>query len=819
MALEPPINITPDQVVTSATPGVSLVLPALNEQEVIQQAIAEADDALRDLVDDYEILVVDDGSSDQTRSLAEAEARQRPHVRVLAHESNRGYGAALRTGFQAATKQWIGFTDSDCQFDLRELGRLLLLMRDGDIACGYRIDRQDSWLRILYSRVYNVLVGLMLGTGVRDCDCALKLFRRDTLQAVMHESNGFLVNAEMLTKARMLDKKVIEVGVSHRPRPRGESTVSVLHTIPVFQSLLRFWWKTVLFPGTRPNPDPQHQTAASWSTGRVMLATGVLSLLAMWMMFCNLNYPLVEPDESRYAQIALEMVNTGDYLVPRLQGEPYLDKPPLLYWVTAASFNVFGQSELAARIPSALAAMLTVLVSFLLGRRLIGDQAAWLGSLMLFLCLGFVLSARFLVMDGPLTLFTTTCLMTALLATRGPRLQLGWWLLAAVSCALGVMTKGPVAIVLTCPPLLALHWLDQRRALPKLKAWLLFAVLVACIVLPWFILIERHQHEFAGHFFWQHHVVRFFSAFNHQEPFWYYIPVLFAGMFPSSLLAAPVLFFLFNRGKEFREMRTPALGGLALAGVWIVLFFSLSSCKLPTYILPAVPMLCMLQACVLSTMLDQNCPHAFLRSAARRLPAHATGLALVAGLTIAIVDLCLNPDRVFGTPLNIFVIVAAGAFLIHRVVRRQQWQPRPANWVVAATVSLMVMAFGFQNFMPAFAEYRSINANAARLQKHSSYGSRPVVYYDWDIDGATFYLPPEGIHRFERKQLEDATAFVMQYPEVVVIADRNQIKQLRQALGDRASVTSVRGARGRLYVATARDSILTSSRPRDSQIH
>ncbi len=348
MALEPPFNTTPAQVVTVATPGVSLVLPAFNEQEVIQQAIAEADDALRDLVDDYEILIVDDGSSDQTRSLAEAEARHRSHVRVLAHETNRGYGAALRTGFQAATKQWIGFTDSDCQFDLRQLERLLLLLKDNDIACGYRIDRQDSWLRILYSRVYNVLVGLMLGTGVRDCDCALKMFRRETLQAVMHESNGFLVNAEMLTKARLLDKKVIEVGVSHRPRPRGESTVSVMHTIPVFQSLLRFWWKTILFPGKSADTDPQGQTAANWSTGRVALAAGVLSLLAMWIMFWNLNYPLVEPDESRYAQIALEMVNSGDYLVPRLQGEPYLDKPPLLYWATAASFNLFGQSELAA---------------------------------------------------------------------------------------------------------------------------------------------------------------------------------------------------------------------------------------------------------------------------------------------------------------------------------------------------------------------------------------------------------------------------------------------------------------------------------------
>jgi hypothetical protein len=133
--------------------------------------------------------------------------------------------------------------------------------------------------------------------------------------------------------------------------------------------------------------------------------------------------------------------------------------------------------------------------------------------------------------------------------------------------------------------------------------------------------------------------------------------------------------------------------------------------------------------------------------------------------------------------------------------------------VVTATVCLLVMAFAFQNFMPEFAEYRSINANAARLQKHSSFGDRPVVYYDWDTDAAAFYLDPAGIHRFEREQLQDATAFVAGHPEVVVIADRSQIKRLRKSLGDRASLTAVRGARGRVYVATARDPMLTSSRP------
>ena len=132
--------------------SVSLVLPAYNEQEVIEQAILEADEALAEITDDYEILVIDDGSRDATRERALCAAKHRPAVRVISHETNRGYGAALRTGFQAATKDYVGFSDADCQFNLRETNRLTLLLADCDIACGYRIDRQDKWHRIVYSQ-------------------------------------------------------------------------------------------------------------------------------------------------------------------------------------------------------------------------------------------------------------------------------------------------------------------------------------------------------------------------------------------------------------------------------------------------------------------------------------------------------------------------------------------------------------------------------------------------------------------------------------------------------------------------------------------
>jgi dolichol-phosphate mannosyltransferase len=205
----------------------SLILPAYNEEAGIRQAISEADAALSELVSDYEILVVDDGSSDRTGAIVKDMAEHRPRVRLLKHEYNRGYGAALRTGFDAARFERVAFTDADCQFHLADLARLLPLTDTHPVAVGYRQDRKDPWRRRFLSWGYNLLVRCLLGTRVRDCDCALKVFRREALPALRPETDGFFVNTEMLTKARQRGYHVAEVGVRHRPRLHGDSTVSM----------------------------------------------------------------------------------------------------------------------------------------------------------------------------------------------------------------------------------------------------------------------------------------------------------------------------------------------------------------------------------------------------------------------------------------------------------------------------------------------------------------------------------------------------------------------------------------------------------------
>jgi glycosyltransferase involved in cell wall biosynthesis len=197
---------------------VSLVLPAYNEEAGIRQAVIEACASLAELTSAYEVLVVDDGSRDGTAAIVAELAAEQRQVRLLRHESNRGYGAALRTGFAAARFERVAFTDADCQFYLADLGRLLPLSDRYPIAVGWRQGRQDSWRRRFLSRGFNLLTHALLGTGVRDCDCALKVFQRDVLPDLLPETNTFFVNAEMLTKARQRGLAVAEVGVRHRPR-------------------------------------------------------------------------------------------------------------------------------------------------------------------------------------------------------------------------------------------------------------------------------------------------------------------------------------------------------------------------------------------------------------------------------------------------------------------------------------------------------------------------------------------------------------------------------------------------------------------------
>lgn len=227
---------------TKTIPELSAVMPAYNEQEVLPASLAEATAALEDVCQTWELLVVDDGSTDGTAGILRQWAERDPRIRVLTQEHNSGYSRALIRGFSECRYEAIFYTDADAQFDLHDIAQLHSRLAEFDMVTGYRVGRQDRFLRHVTSQVYNFLQGLVLGLRVRDVNCAFKLFRRSFFDRVELSSEGFLIDAELYARARQAGLSWVQVGVSHRPRQMGTTTIgtaTVLETLRELRALKR----------------------------------------------------------------------------------------------------------------------------------------------------------------------------------------------------------------------------------------------------------------------------------------------------------------------------------------------------------------------------------------------------------------------------------------------------------------------------------------------------------------------------------------------------------------------------------------------------
>lgn len=202
---------------------VSVVLPTFDEEPNVRQAIEEVTAAAERLFLDHEVLVVDDGSTDGTRAVVQALAERDPRIRVLVHPRNLGYGEALRTGFLASRLDHVFMTDSDLQFDPREVELLLPYAGRVDVVAGYRLNRCDPRARRALGYAWNILIRALFYVPVRDIDCAFKLFDRRVLERIDLQSVGAMVNTELMVKLARRGASVVEVGVHHRPRRAGKA--------------------------------------------------------------------------------------------------------------------------------------------------------------------------------------------------------------------------------------------------------------------------------------------------------------------------------------------------------------------------------------------------------------------------------------------------------------------------------------------------------------------------------------------------------------------------------------------------------------------
>jgi glycosyltransferase involved in cell wall biosynthesis len=214
-------------------PSISLVLPAYNEAENIEPMVEEATPALEANADEYEIIVVDDGSADDTAAVTRRVMESHPHVRLVEHPVNQGFGAAVFSGFTSAEKDWIFYTDADRQFVLSELERFVPYMDEADLIAGYRAPRRDPFMRVFYGKGWSALCTLVFGYTVRDVDCGFKLFRREIIQSLAPTigSRGATFSIEWLVRAKRAGYRFVELPVTHRPRVVGSQTGANINVI------------------------------------------------------------------------------------------------------------------------------------------------------------------------------------------------------------------------------------------------------------------------------------------------------------------------------------------------------------------------------------------------------------------------------------------------------------------------------------------------------------------------------------------------------------------------------------------------------------
>ncbi len=225
----------------------SVFFPAYNEEGNIASTVKKSLDVLSKLqLKNYEVLVIDDGSTDQTRKIVEEITAKDKHVRLITHTPNRGYGEAVKSGLYNARYPWIAFTDADGQFDFSEVTKLLEKADQAPVVIGYRMNRQDPWQRKLFGWGWTALTNTLLGIRVRDIDCAFKLIRKDVIENILslQSTRGAMISPELIAKIRKKGYKVVEVGVSHYPRTAGKQTGSNLKVVfKSFIDLTKLWWQ------------------------------------------------------------------------------------------------------------------------------------------------------------------------------------------------------------------------------------------------------------------------------------------------------------------------------------------------------------------------------------------------------------------------------------------------------------------------------------------------------------------------------------------------------------------------------------------------
>lgn len=338
--------------------SLSVFFPLFNEEGNIETTVKKAVDVLQKLKLEYEIILVNDGSTDGTKVVAEQLSKINSRIRVINHEKNLGYGEALKSGFYNAKYDYIVYTDGDGQFDFSEINKFLDKIEDYDLLIGYRIKRQDPFFRILFKKGWSFSLWTMFGLTLKDVDCGFKMIKREVLQKIprLQSQRGAMINAELAIKAGKYGFRVGQIGVNHYPRVSGRPTGASLKVIfRSFLDLLRLWWKL-------------HESKKLFF---VFLA---IIIFASFLRLYKIDqYMIFLGDQGRDALVIKRMIEEKHFPAigpPTSVGNIYLG--PLYYYMMLPPMALFGLNPVSASIMVALIGVLTVVLIYLVGKTWFG---------------------------------------------------------------------------------------------------------------------------------------------------------------------------------------------------------------------------------------------------------------------------------------------------------------------------------------------------------------------------------------------------------------------------------------------------------------
>ncbi len=458
--------------------NLSVFFPAFNEEGSIENTVIKASEVLQDLRLNYEIIIVDDGSTDKTAQIADSLAKSNPKIRVIHHSKNLGYGEALRSGFYNAKYDTIVYTDGDGQFDFSEINKFLEKIEDHDLVIGYRIKRQDPFFRILFKKGWKLSLLTFFGLTLKDVDCGFKMIRKSVLENIPHleSTRGAMINAELAIKTKKYGFTLTQVGVNHYPRLSGKPTgASIRVIVKSFLDLLRLWWKL------------KDQKIYFISL------LGILVLATFLRLYKIEEYMIFLGDQGRDAIIVKNMIDDLHFPAigpPTSVGNIYLG--PLYYYMMLPPMVLTNFNPVSAAAAAALVGVATVFLVYYLGKVWFGRGSGLLAAYLYAISPVTVNYSRFSWNPNPAPFFALLAILGMMKLQKSGNFL--WLILTGLALA-AALQMHYLALILAA--VIATLWLYQALAKNKKKNFLkgtllgLAAFLLVMSPLFWFDL--RHN--------------------------------------------------------------------------------------------------------------------------------------------------------------------------------------------------------------------------------------------------------------------------------------------------------------------------------------